>query len=75
MLVYDEDGAQNKFSQEILYLSDGLLFAVSNIIGSFCWSSREGELLFSLLLLCVHSVLRKRETDITCILVLGDEAH
>jgi hypothetical protein len=70
--VYDEDGAQNKFSQEILYLSDGLLFAGSNIVGSFCWSPRKGELLFSLLLLCVHSVLRKRETDKRCMLVLGD---
>jgi hypothetical protein len=33
--VYDEDGAQKKISQEILFLSDGLLFAGSNIVWEF----------------------------------------
>jgi hypothetical protein len=63
LLVYDEDGAQNKFSQEILYLADGLLFAVSNIVGSFCWSSREGELLFSFSC-CVCTLSSEREKQI-----------
>jgi hypothetical protein len=62
--VYDEDGAQNKFSQEILFLSDGLLFAGSNIVGSFCWSSkREGELLFAFSC-CVCTLSSEREKQI-----------